>query len=195
MKKLIGLTGKTGAGKSTVSKMLEGFGAFIIDGDKVAREVLNLSPDLELKLKAAFGNDIYENGVLLRKELAKRAFSSHENTELLNSIFHPVINKRLFELSNEAFKTHSVAVVDAAAVIESGFYKSCDCLITVYAPESIRLERIMRRDSLTKEEAMRRINAQKGDEFYFSKSDIIINNFPPHDLSSQLENVKKVIFD
>lgn len=195
MKKLIGLTGKTGAGKSTVSKMLEGFGAFIIDGDKVAREVLNLSPDLELKLKAAFGNDIYENGVLLRKELAKRAFSSHENTELLNSIFHPVINKRLFELSNEAFKTHSVAVVDAAAVIESGFYKSCDCLITVYAPESIRLERIMRRDSLTKEEAMRRINAQKDDEFYFSKSDIIINNFPPHDLSSQLETVKKVIFD
>lgn len=195
MKKLIGLTGKTGAGKSTVSKMLEGFGAFIIDGDKVAREVLNLSPDLELKLKAAFGSDIYENGVLLRKELAKRAFSSHENTELLNSIFHPVINKRLFELSNEAFKTHSVAVVDAAAVIESGFYKSCDCLITVYAPESIRLERIMRRDSLTKEEAMWRINAQKDDEFYFSKSDIIINNFPPHDLSSQLENVKKVIFD
>lgn len=195
MKKLIGLTGKTGAGKSTVSKMLEGFGAFIIDADKVAREVLNLSPDLELKLKAAFGSDIYENGVLLRKELAKRAFSSHENTELLNSIFHPVINKRLFELSNEAFKTHSVAVVDAAAVIESGFYKSCDCLITVYAPESIRLERIMRRDSLTKEEAMRRINAQKADEFYFSKSDIIINNFPPHDLSSQLENVKKVIFD
>lgn len=195
MKKLIGLTGKTGAGKSTVSKMLEGFGAFIIDGDKVAREVLNLSPDLELKLKAAFGSDIYENGVLLRKELAKRAFSSHENTELLNSIFHPVINKRLFELLNEAFKTHSVAVVDAAAVIESGFYKSCDCLITVYAPESIRLERIMRRDSLTKEEAMRRINAQKDDEFYFSKSDIIINNFPPHDLSSQLENVKKVIFD
>ena len=195
MKKLRGLTGKTGAGKSTVSKMLEGFGAFIIDGDKVAREVLNLSPDLELKLKAAFGSDIYENGVLLRKELAKRAFSSHENTELLNSIFHPVINKRLFELSNEAFKTHSVAVVDAAAVIESGFYKSCDCLITVYAPESIRLERIMRRDSLTKEEAMRRINAQKDDEFYFSKSDIIINNFPPHDLSSQLENVKKVIFD
>lgn len=195
MKKLIGLTGKTGAGKSTVSKMLEGFGAFIIDGDKVAREVLNLSPDLELKLKAAFGSDIYENGVLLRKELAKRAFSSHENTELLNSIFHPVINKRLFELSNEAFKTHSVAVVDAAAVIESGFYKSCDCLITVYAPESIRLKRIMRRDSLTKEEAMRRINAQKDDEFYFSKSDIIINNFPPHDLSSQLENVKKVIFD
>ena len=195
MKKLIGLTGKTGAGKSTVSKMLEGFGAFIIDGDKVAREVLNLSPDLELKLKAAFGSDIYANGVLLRKELAKRAFSSHENTELLNSIFHPVINKRLFELSNEAFKTHSVAVVDAAAVIESGFYKSCDCLITVYAPESIRLERIMRRDSLTKEEAMRRINAQKDDEFYFSKSDIIINNFPPHDLSSQLENVKKVIFD
>ena len=195
MKNLIGLTGKTGAGKSTVSKMLEGFGAFIIDGDKVAREVLNLSPDLELKLKAAFGSDIYENGVLLRKELAKRAFSSHENTELLNSIFHPVINKRLFELSNEAFKTHSVAVVDAAAVIESGFYKSCDCLITVYAPESIRLERIMRRDSLTKEEAMRRINAQKDDEFYFSKSDIIINNFPPHDLSSQLENVKKVIFD
>ena len=195
MKKLICLTGKTGAGKSTVSKMLEGFGAFIIDGDKVAREVLNLSPDLELKLKAAFGSDIYENGVLLRKELAKRAFSSHENTELLNSIFHPVINKRLFELSNEAFKTHSVAVVDAAAVIESGFYKSCDCLITVYAPESIRLERIMRRDSLTKEEAMRRINAQKDDEFYFSKSDIIINNFPPHDLSSQLENVKKVIFD
>ena len=93
MKKLIGLTGKTGAGKSTVSKMLEGFGAFIIDGDKVAREVLNLSPDLELKLKAAFGNDIYENGVLLRKELAKRAFSSHENTELAVVLSFAVLYK------------------------------------------------------------------------------------------------------
>lgn len=194
MKKLVGLTGKTGAGKSTVSKALESFGAFVIDGDTVAREVLDISPELPQKLKAAFGDGIYENGLLLRGELAKRAFSSPEKTELLNSIFHPVINERLFELARGAFEKYDAVIVDAAAIIESGFYKSCDVLITVWAPESVRLERIMKRDGITKDDALRRMNAQKNDDFYFSKSDIIINNFPPHDLSLQLEKVKNIIF-
>lgn len=192
-KHLIALTGKTGAGKSTVSEILKSKGAYIIDGDVVAREVLTLSPELKLKLQSAFGDDVYSENTLNRALLAKRAFSSQENTALLNSIFHPVINKRLFELSKEAFLNCDIVIVDAAAVIESGFYKKCDLLITVTAPEDIRLERIMKRDSISREAALLRMNAQQPDSFYIEKSDYVIKNYSPHNLTEQVNSILKEI--
>ena len=92
MKKLIGLTGKTGAGKSTVSKYLREKGAYIIDGDVVARQVLEDDKNLLLRLSEAFGGVLNEDGSLNRKLLASKAFCDEESTKLLNSIIHPAIN-------------------------------------------------------------------------------------------------------
>ena len=193
-KVLLGLTGKTGAGKSTVSRYLKDKGAYIIDGDIVAREILVDNPILLDTLAKNFGEDILENGALNRKKLAEKAFATPEKTALLNSIMHPAINDKIQSEANEAFKTHDVVIVDAAAIIESGYADTCDKLIVVTAPEEIRKERIMKRDGISEKDALIRINGQKNDEFYEEKADYIIKNYEPFLLENELAELIKNIF-
>jgi dephospho-CoA kinase len=195
LKKLVGLTGKTGAGKSTVSAYFKEKGAYIIDGDVVARNVFNVDKTLIDKLVDAFGNILNNDKTLNRSELAKRAFSSPEKTEILNSIMHPAINKLIENEAEKAFENHDVVIVDAAAIIESGFTSRCDSVIVVTAPVEIRKKRIMIRDSLTEENALIRINGQRDDEFYLSKADFIVNNDGDSEgLKAQLIKLEKEIF-
>ena len=195
LKKLVGLTGKTGAGKSTVSAYLKEKGAYIIDGDIVARKVFDEDKSLIGNLVNAFGNILNEDGTLNRSELAKKAFSSPENTALLNKIMHPSINSFIEAEAKKAFEIHTVVIVDAAAIIESGFADKCDKLVVVTAPEEIRKKRIMARDALTEENAIIRIKGQKEDDFYLSKADFIINNNGDEDkLKFDLSLLEKEIF-
>ncbi len=195
LKKLVGLTGKTGAGKSTVSAYFKDKGAYIIDGDIVARKVFSDDETLIDKLINAFGNVLNEDKTLNRSELAKKAFSTSENTELLNSIMHPAINKLIEKEAEKAFSNHNVVIVDAAAIIESGFADKCDALVVVTAPVETRKNRIMARDSLSEENAIIRINGQKDDDFYLSKADFIIDNDGNGDeLKKQLAKLEKEIF-
>ena len=196
MKKLVGLTGKTGAGKSTVSALLKEKGAYIIDGDVVAREVLVDNNDLLNKLKKEFGEGIINpDGTLNRHALAKEAFLTPEKTEKLNSIMHPAINDIIFEEAEKAFSEYDVVIVDAAAIIESGFTEKSDYLIVVHAPREIRKERIINRDGLSETDAEIRINGQKDDGFYLSKADFVFNNFPPHDTQQQFLQLEKELFN
>ena len=194
MKKLIGLTGKTGAGKSTVSKYLQEKGAYIIDGDVVARQVLEDDKNLLLRLSEAFGGVLNEDGSLNRKLLASKAFCDEESTKLLNSIIHPAINDVMEKESQEAFKTYDVVVVDAAAIIESGYSDKCDALYVVHAPFEVRKERIINRDNLSERDALIRMNGQKDDDFYLSRADKVINAYPPHSLQEQLDSIEKELF-
>lgn len=195
LKKLVGLTGKTGAGKSTVSAYLNEKGAYVIDGDVVARKVFSEDKTLIEKLVNAFGNVLNEDGSLNRSQLAKKAFSSPENTALLNEIMHPSINNLIETEAEKAFEDHKVVVVDAAAIIESGFADKCDILIVVTAPEEIRKTRIMARDAITEENAIIRIKGQKEDDFYLSKADFVINNNGNDDeLKNKLSVLEKEIF-
>ncbi len=196
MKKLVGLTGKTGAGKSTVSALLKEKGAYIIDGDIVAREVLVDNIDLLDKLKEEFGDGILNvDGTLNRRALAKEAFSTPEKTEKLNSIMHPAINDLIFDEAEKAFIDYDVVIVDAAAIIESGFTDKCDYLIVVHAPVEIRRERIIKRDKLTQTDADVRINGQKSDDFYLSKADFVFNNFQPYNNEEQFLQLEKELFN
>lgn len=184
----IGLTGKTGAGKSTVALFLKEKGCYIIDGDVIAREItLKGSPVLSL-LQEAFGEDILdENAELIRKKLAQRAFSSKEKTALLNSITHPVIKERCEEEIEKAkSEGYTVSVIDAAALLDSSCKELCNKIVVVTAPEDIRLERILSRDGITNEQAITRIKAQKDDDYYFRHADIIIKNYPPYDKSEDV---------
>lgn len=196
MKKLVGLTGKTGAGKSTVSALLKEKGAYIIDGDIVARKVLVDNVALLNKLKDEFGCGIINpDGTLNRRALAKEAFSTPGKTEKLNSIMHPAINDFIFEEAEKAFSDYDVVIVDAAAIIESGFVQKSDYLIVVHAPVEIRKERIIKRDGLSEGDADVRINGQKEDEFYLSKADFIFNNYSPYNIEEQLSQLEKELFD
>ena len=188
---IVGLTGQTGAGKSTVSGFLQESGCNIINADSVAREALSVGSDVLKRLALIFGSDIIDtDGSCRRRLLARRAFSSRENTELLNKITHPWIKARIEEYIEMYKKDNDcVIVIDAPQLFESGCDSVCDKVIAVIAPRSIRMERIIRRDSLSISEAQLRINAQHPQEYYTRKSDFIIDG------SLSLEEVRLLVTD
>lgn len=188
---IFGLTGKTGAGKSTVANALSKKGFFVIDGDKAARQVTEKGSPILLLLKEEFGSDILsQDGELIRPVLAKKAFSNKQSTEKLNKITHGAIDalfkKTIEEQSKNGFENF---LIDAAALLESPSAKLCQKMIVVTAPEELRLERIMKRDNISREDAMRRINAQRSDEYYLSAADIIIRNYPPYNIEEELSKL------
>jgi len=185
---VIGLTGPTGSGKSTVSRKLSEHGFYVADGDVYARLVTAANSPVLKELAKAFGGDIIlPSGELNRRLLASRAFSSPVGTELLNSITHPPITERIFsDIKKAEGNGFNTAVIDAAALIESGIAEKCDLLAVVTAPPEIRLERILSRDGISRSEALRRMEAQKNEEYYKGFADIIIRNYPPYSLESEL---------
>ncbi|MBQ4349173.1 MAG: dephospho-CoA kinase [Clostridia bacterium] len=191
----IGLTGKTGAGKSTAALYLKEKGCHIIDGDVIARQITEKGSPVLLKLQQAFGEDILdEKGELIRKRLAERAFSSRQGTALLNSITHPEIKRRCQkEIALAKSMDCKAAVIDAAALLEGDCKELCEKIVVVTAPEDIRLERILARDAITRQQAATRIKAQRDDEYYFSQADIIIRNYPPYDIQDELLRLEELI--
>lgn len=174
---VIGLTGQTGAGKSTVSGVMEKYGCGIINADKIAREVVEPKTDCLKMLTNAFGCDIInEDGSLNRKRLAKKAFSSEKNTKLLNEITHPYIirltKQRISELFAEGYK---IVVFDAPQLFESESNKLCDIIISVLASKKCRLARIVSRDSISEEQALARMKVQLSEEYFKEHSDYTIN--------------------
>lgn len=177
---IIGLTGQTGSGKSTVCKCLEENGFYICSCDEIAKEVRS-DAKTALKIADVFGFDIIdENGSVDRKLLAQRAFKDKETIKMLNEIMHPAILSLAFERIKKALENgYEFAVLDAPQLFESGAEKNCNLIVSVIADKSERLRRILKRDSLSEEEALRRIGVQFDDEFYTEKSDyVIINNEP-----------------
>ncbi|MBR6568514.1 MAG: dephospho-CoA kinase [Clostridia bacterium] len=183
-----GLTGKTGAGKSTVASFLKEKGFYIIDGDIIARHITDRGKPALRLLSESFGEDIINtDGTLNRRLLALRAFSSRENTDKLNSITHPLITEEFRqEIEKAEREGYTKAVIDAAALLESECKKLCSKIIVVYAPEEMRLKRILSRDGITEEEARTRMRAQKSDEYYFSHADIIVKSYAPYNIEEQL---------
>ena len=168
---VIGLTGPTGAGKSTVAQALRRLGCVIVDADAAARSVTE-QPQCLLKLKEAFGADIVgSDGILDRKALSKRAFAGPETTRLLNSITHPAIFETCIRQIREAQQAGCKAVIlDAPLLFESGAERLCDAAIAVTAPPESRLKRIMARDNIGKGLARARMEAQHGEEYYTARA-------------------------
>lgn len=174
---VVGLTGQTGAGKSTVSEFMKKLSCKIISADAVAREATSAGSECLKRLAEHFGYDIIDkDGNCNRKLLAKKAFSSRENTDILDSITHPWILNRTEEyISHCKADNCGIIVFDAPQLFESGGERLCNCIVAVTAPMKIRLERIIRRDGITEQEAMMRINAQFDEAYYTSRADYIID--------------------
>ena len=190
--KIIGLTGPTGSGKSTIAKYFSDSGVEIIDCDLVAREVTDIGSELLPLLADAFGDEILaDDGSLIRKELAKRAFSSKTQTEKLNSIMLPFIANRIKEIL-DVFATDGVECVmlDAPTLFESGLDSICDSVLAVLCDEEIRKERIIERDNLTEEQAVTRLSAGKPDSFYTEKTRHIVVN--DGEMAKFLDDISKV---
>ncbi len=172
---IIGITGGSGCGKTTVSNILSNNGVDVVDCDLVARKIVEPNEPALNEIKTYFGSEyIKEDGTLDRKKLASLVFSDSEKLLKLNELTHKYVEEYI-DLYIKNSKAEIVGI-DAAALIESGIYKKCDYLICVLADKKIRVERIIKRDMLSKEEAISRINAQKNDTFYIEKSDYIVYN-------------------
>ena len=179
----IGLTGQTGAGKGYLCEYFKTLGFQIIDADYYSKKLTEKNSPIFPLLQAAFGNDIIENGELNRKRLAERAFASREKTDRLNEIMHPAI----VEMCKKA--AEGLCVLDAPQLFEAEMQGDCYKVISVTAPEEIRLKRITERDALTAEQAQQRLSAQHSEEYYTSKSDYIIINDGVSDIETQADNI------
>lgn len=187
--KIIGITGLTGAGKSTVAKVLCEYGFYHIDADRVARDVINNSETVKNQLLKHFGGNIINtDGTINRTMLGTRAFADTESTDALNAITHPAVTEKIKIIIAEKENCKGV-IIDAIALFESGEAELCDFTVAVTAPMEIRLERIINRDKITKEKALERINAQKDESFFTSQADFIIRNYPPYNLDSEISAV------
>lgn len=189
--RVFGVTGQTGAGKSTVCKLLEKRGFYHIDADVVAKSLYTKDATILRTLARTFGTQILRaDGALDRKALAAAAFSDPAQTARLNAIVHPAVTEKIREILAEQRKSGTRAVlIDAVALIESGEDALCDRTVGVIAPEEIRLSRIMARDALTEDEALLRIRAQQPEAFYIQHCDAVLHNYPPYSLEAEIQRV------
>lgn len=171
MKMLIGLTGKTGSGKSTAALVFEKCGAFVADCDKIAHEVI-LEETVKEKIRKAFSDAVFNpDGNVDRKKLGAIVFSSENKLAALNKIMHSAIIGKALEMCENSGK--DICVLDGSELEASGVHKKCRYVIVITADEDIRLNRILKRDNIDRETALRRIRAQKD---YQSKAVFIENN-------------------
>ena len=172
------LTGRSGTGKSLASEYLAKKGVPVIDGDVVAREVVTFGSKCLKELTEEFSSDILNaDGTLNRKALADIAFSDLAKKTKLDSIIHPYIIDDILNRFDALHKQgYKYCVVEAAALIESGLYANCDKIIMVKSSREKQIERIIQRDGLTKEQAVRRLDAQLSDELVKQLADWTIVN-------------------
>ncbi|NUY82272.1 dephospho-CoA kinase [Flavobacterium sp. MAH-1] len=187
MTKVIGLTGGIGSGKSTVARYFEELGVPVYYADDAAKEVMK-TPAMLVSLQNIFGNDVVIDGVLDRKKLSTLVFSDKNKLETLNSLVHPAVRKH-FRAWLDNYKDVPFVIREAAILFESGSYKDCEKVITVTAPFETKIERVMQRDSVTRQDVIYRMENQWSDEKKASLSDFIIVNI---DLEATREEVVKI---
>lgn len=192
MAEVIGLTGQTGAGKSTVRKLLKAKDAAVIDADSVAHEVADNNLSCLTDIVEHFSCMVLdEKGKLNRRALGRIVFSDRKKLALLNKIMFPYIVSAIKgQVTAYEQAGAQIIVIDGATLIESGCAKMCSVLVSVTADEETRLTRIIHRDGISKRDAVRRVSAQNPEEFYIKASDYVIkNNGTPGDLERAAEKV------
>lgn len=191
---IIGLTGKTGSGKSTAAGFLKDEGFLVVDFDRISRETTKKGSPCLKEIEQCFGSVVIdENGELKRKLLGQIVFSDTEKLELLNSITHKYILAMAYDIKN-ANKDKNL-IFDAPLLFEAGLDAQCDYVIGVVAPLDERVKRICLRDNISEENALNRIRNQKPDSFFRENCDYILENEKdPKDLKLELQKILRSIF-
>lgn len=191
---IIGLCGCTGSGKSTVATLFAMYGAYIIDCDNIAHNVTKKDTECFTEIVDHFGSDIVkEDGNLNRKALANIIFEKSDEKRVLEEITHKYILEDVFKEINSH---DGLILVDAPLLFESGLDSWCNYTIVVTADEKVRLKRIMSRDDIDEELALKRIKSQTEEKDLVSRCDFVIhNNSNVKSLNSQIKSIVDRIID
>lgn len=182
----IGITGGIGSGKTTICKLFEVLGIPVFYADVRAKALMTEDPELVKAIKENFGEKAYwGDGILDRKYIASIIFKDKEKLGILNSLVHPAVFKDAEKWQKDQ-KDVPYTLKEAALAFESGSYKTMDKMITVFAPEEIRIERVIQRDHSTRAEVKARIDKQMPEIEKMKKADYVIINDGEHSLVQQV---------
>ena len=178
----IGITGGIGSGKSFVCKCLQAYGIEVFDCDDAAKKLMRTSADIQEKLIELIGPNTYdEDGSLNKAVVAHFLLSSLRNAKAVDQIVHPAVF--------DAFKQSGLEFMESAIIFESGAYKLVDKVIAVIAPKEIRIQRVMERDQISREQVEEWMNRQLSQDEVASKADFIIINDGVADIDKQINKV------
>ena len=186
---IIGITGSIACGKSTVSNYLKSKGYIVIDADKIGHEALD-DDYVKEKLIVAFGNEILEDNKINRQKLGELVFGNSSNLNVLNSIIHPEIRKKILEKIDKN-NDQEFIFIDVALLFEAKFDDLVDKIIVVYVDKNTQLTRLMKRNSISKKEALSRIVSQMSPIEKAKLGDYTVNN--NLDVINTYEQVDKVL--
>lgn len=188
----VGITGGIGSGKSTLCAMLEQMGMPIFYADQEAHAIFKEDDDVRHQVIDLLGEQAYLNGELDRKWVGGIVFNDHQKLESLNAIMHPAMKRRFKDWASK--QEADIIGMEAAILIESGGHKDFDHIIVVTAPMDVRVQRVIQRDNITKQQVESRIAAQMSDEKRCAYADIIIeNNGGPKALRPKAKRVMKFL--
>lgn len=188
----VGLTGGIASGKSTVAKMLLKKGAFLIDLDELAREVVQRDLPAWKAIVEYFGPEVLkDDGTINREKLGAIVFDDHEKLTMLNELVHPAVFKRWIQRLAEIEKEYPEAIVlsDIPLLMELGMSKLLDVVVLVHIPKQEQINRLMLRNGITYQEALSRLNAQFPIEEKVPLADVVINN------QDSIEKTQKIVDD
>ncbi|MBK7790052.1 MAG: dephospho-CoA kinase [Saprospiraceae bacterium] len=188
----LGITGGIGSGKSTVCSIFEMLGVPVYYADDRAKQIMTANKEVKKAIIDIFGKQAYfSNGRINRKFIAEIIFQQPEKRKLLNAIVHPAVleDGRKWNASQKA----AVTLKEAALLIQSGSYKEMDYVILVTCPPDVRIPRVMRRNKMSKQEVLNRIQSQMSDDEMRQFADFVIQNDGQVSLIHQVLNIYKAI--
>jgi len=189
MIKKIGITGNIGSGKSMVSRIFESAGYPIFYADDVAK-TLYQKPHIITSVVNTFGETMYEDGNIVLKNLASIVFSNPEKMKELEGIIHPEVKSEFKSWANLQ-KESNIVMMENAILFEGGFDGLFDYIIVVSCPTELRVERIMKRDGLTRQQVYERMNLQLDENAKIKKADFVIVNDGKKALLPQISEIMR----
>lgn len=186
--KKIGLTGGIGSGKTIVADLLKVMGYPVYDSDSRSKELCNSDSKIKSGLKQLFGESIYKNDLLDRSLLAEKIFNDKKKLDAVNSLIHPVVMTD-FDKWIYLQQDSDLVFMESAILFETGLNKFFDKVLTVTAPEELRIERVCKRSRLDNGAVLDRIRNQMNEEKRISLSDLIIVNDGEKSVILQLKNI------
>ena len=184
---VVGLTGGIGSGKSTIAKAFAALGIAVFNSDEQAKALIATDAQVKKRIIAAFGEEAYHNGEYNRAYIAQIVFNNSEKLAILNGIVHPALAEYFKRWAKE--QTSPYVLKEAAILFESGSYKDCDYIITVTAPEEVRIARVMARDHCTETQVRARMAQQWSDAQRIALSNAVIENI---DLEKAKKEVRRI---